>query len=524
MRNGLLSLVTVVACVSIAAPAFAGVEVEGTGEPAFTNSAQNTQWIRWDGGPGTDAYRIDPSYYRDNALVTSSSHEVPVSGTSWINWSGVATLQHGGQYGICTQGRFSFPNDSLFFPDGPNSCTHGDMVGKRSYTTIDRSKPAISVAVGGGGAATNSSIVSLHIDFTDDVAGPYPGNFVCVEPGSGASCAGIYAYSPECSVPNATGKVNSFDCQIGIEGSAIPDGPVKFCAIAADAAIPDNPNSADQTGTADKANLSTGTCDTILVDRVAPSASIAPTATAVTVGQLVGLTGSASDAGSGLGAERAWTFGDGSASVAGDSAYHSYSQPGAYTVEWRVTDAAGNEKVVSTVITVKAASTDEDSGGGGSTDGGTTGGAGDAGDSPSGKALSVVAPKRVKLTPGRRSIAIRVTTGQPGRLSMQLLKGRRRHARSAALLSAGTSTQRLRLPKGLRPGRHVLKVAFTPRGAKKAVSRKLTIAFVAANKKAKKATAARATRRPRLDVATVPAPSLPNGKLAGQTDRRLELR
>ena len=83
--------------------------------------------------------------------------------------------------------------------------------------------------------------------------------------------------------------------------------------------------------------------------------------------------------------------------------------------------------------------------------------------------------------------------------------------------------QGLRLPKGLRPGRHVLKVAFTPQGAKKAVTRKLAIRFVAA-KKAKKATAARVTRRPRLDLATVPAPSLPNGKLAGQTDRRLELR
>lgn len=265
MKPALTAIAAVLVLAVVAPSALAGVEVEGTGEPAYTNSAQNTQWIRWDGGPGIDGYKIEPRYYANNTLVANPKYDVGTSGTSWINWSGVATLQHGAQYGICTQGSYSLPNDSLFFPDGPNSCSNGTMVGKRSYTIIDRSKPTISVAAGGGGAATKSSIVSLHVDFTDDVAGPYPGNFVCVEPGTGATCAGIYAYSPECSVPNSTGKVNSFDCQIGIQGSSIPDGPVKFCTIAADAAIPDNPSSANQSASADRANLSAGTCDTILL-------------------------------------------------------------------------------------------------------------------------------------------------------------------------------------------------------------------------------------------------------------------
>ena len=56
----------------------------------------------------------------------------------WANWSGVKTLQHGGQYGICAQGAYSFPNDSLYFPDGPNSCSTGTQLGLRAHTTIDR--------------------------------------------------------------------------------------------------------------------------------------------------------------------------------------------------------------------------------------------------------------------------------------------------------------------------------------------------------------------------------------------------
>ena len=48
----------------------AGVTVEGTGEPAFTNSINNTQWIRWQAPAGADAYRLHARYYRDNVQVT----------------------------------------------------------------------------------------------------------------------------------------------------------------------------------------------------------------------------------------------------------------------------------------------------------------------------------------------------------------------------------------------------------------------------------------------------------------------
>jgi hypothetical protein len=39
----------------MAAPASAQVQPAGTGEPAFTNSAQNTQWFEWPAASGADA-------------------------------------------------------------------------------------------------------------------------------------------------------------------------------------------------------------------------------------------------------------------------------------------------------------------------------------------------------------------------------------------------------------------------------------------------------------------------------------
>ena len=86
----------------------------------------------------------------------------------WANWSGVATLQHGGQYGICVQGQYTFPNDSLWISDGPNSCSMGTMLGKRTYTTIDRSKPAVSIEAAGGAGSTKQPSIPVQISFSDD--------------------------------------------------------------------------------------------------------------------------------------------------------------------------------------------------------------------------------------------------------------------------------------------------------------------------------------------------------------------
>lgn len=121
----------------MAGSAAAQVRPAGTGEPAFTSSAQNTQWFEWPATSGADAYRVQYAYYENNALRVSPTVSYPSAGAgpSWANWSGVASLQHGAQYGICAQGQYSFPNDSLFFPDGPNSCSMGTMLGRRGRST-----------------------------------------------------------------------------------------------------------------------------------------------------------------------------------------------------------------------------------------------------------------------------------------------------------------------------------------------------------------------------------------------------
>jgi hypothetical protein len=83
-----------------AGPAAADVTVEGTGEPAYTNSTNNTQWVHWQRPEGADAYRLHARYYRNNVQVSEVTWPVSeATGTAWLDWNGVATLEHGGQYG-----------------------------------------------------------------------------------------------------------------------------------------------------------------------------------------------------------------------------------------------------------------------------------------------------------------------------------------------------------------------------------------------------------------------------------------
>src|SRR5215213_8812412 len=222
MRIRLICLGVLVCAAALAQPAAAQVQPAGTGEPLFTNSTQNTQFFEWPASSGADAYRVQYRYYANNAELASPTVNYGTgAGASWANWSSVANLQHGGQYGICAQGAYSFPDDSLFFPDGPNSCSTGTMLGRRAYTTIDRSKPSASITLGGGAGGakyTKDAKVALKVDFSDDVAGPFPANFICFQSGGGpgglcdAAQGFIYGYTPSCSVPAGAGKATSFNC------------------------------------------------------------------------------------------------------------------------------------------------------------------------------------------------------------------------------------------------------------------------------------------------------------------------
>jgi hypothetical protein len=389
MRSHLSPLCLVVAVAALlvtAAPAGAQVMVDGSGEPAYTSSSQNTQFVTWQNpGGGIDGYRLQISYYRDGVLVQETTHDTTLSGTSWINWSGVATLEEGRTYGICVQGRYSFPDDSLYYPDGPNSCSMGAMLGKRTSTTIDRTKPTVSVALADGAASTKSASVPVSIAFSDAAAGPFGATWTCIA--AGADPCTEFTYSPSCSVPTAPGRSTTFICSA--DASQLPDGPVTVCAVAADNSVPDNPSSANQTRTADQANRSDAQCDSVVVDRSVTQQPEQP--------QLP---------------QQPQQPSGGSADP---------QQPAA---------PAGGDRP------------------------------------PAGLrvgAVTLTVPKRVSLRRAKQ-LLLGAHADQAGQLTVKLVRGKRTYAKRVALLAAGGSKQRLRLPRGLKPGTYAVKVAFREAG------------------------------------------------------------
>ena len=61
----------------------------------------------------------------------------------------------------------------------------GTMLGRRAYTTIDRSKPTAACTLAADAAFVKDTKIPLRIDFADDVAGPFPANFLCFQVGGG---------------------------------------------------------------------------------------------------------------------------------------------------------------------------------------------------------------------------------------------------------------------------------------------------------------------------------------------------
>ncbi len=324
-RTAILSLGAALCALALAGPASAQVQPAGTGEPLFTNSTQNTQWL-----------------------------------------------------------------------ECPNSCSMGTQLGRRAHTTIDRSKPAAAIQLATGAAFVKDGKVPVRVDFSDDVAGPFPANFLCFRVGGGpcdTNAGDIYGYNASCSVPGSAGKATTFSCTA--DYGAMPDGSVSACVIAADASIPDNPNGPNQTATADKANLSNPSCDDVVVDRTPPAVSIAGATTTVKVGDLVSLQASVSDATSGLAGAGQWTWGDNTGGGSGDAVTHTFTQPGTYEVALTVADAAGNTATAKKAITVTAV-------GGGST-------------TPPGVARRRPRPAAARRSPATPSRSPRSTSTRPAR-------------------------------------------------------------------------------------------------------------
>jgi hypothetical protein len=539
----LLILGTVACALGAAQPAAAAVQPAGTGEPAYTNSQQNTQWFEWPSTSGIGSYSVRYDYYENNTLVANPVVSSPNGASNvWANWSGVRNLQHGGQYGVCAQGQYTFPNDSLWISDGPNSCSMGTMLGRRASTTIDRSKPTTAIAVAGGAAATKDPKLAVQVNFSDDVAGPFPANFMCFQFGGTSnvcdSNAGfIYGYASACSVPGSGAKSTTFTCtaDVGAGDKPAPDGPVWACVIAADASIPDNPSGPNQSQSAEKANLSDAKCDGVLLDRVAPSLSIDAPATAK-IGDIVSFGSQASDATSGVAGGVTWSFGDNTGGASGESVKHTFTQAGTYEVQVKTSDAAGNQGTATKEIIVSAAieqhggGTTPPPGGGGTTTpppsgggdtttgGGATGGSADGGDlddeGGDDAGLDVSAPRKLKLAKGK--LPVTVTTGAAGRLSVALVRSGRVVARGSKSIAEGTRAYKLKLPRKAKAGRYALKVTFKPAGGEATtITRKVQLT---GRRKASASAATAGAHGPRVSGAGAPV-ALPDGKFHGERKR-----
>ena len=331
-----LALTACLATLAVTASAHADVIVSGTGEPAFTNSTTNTQWFEWS---NTGAYKIEFGYAID-AVQTKleGPYTVAQKGTMWANWAGVATLQEGKTYSLCALGRWQDATGGMWFPDFFNSCNAPGA--KRGSTTIDRTKPVITLDAP---AFAREVGVGVTIGYEDNLAYPF-----------GVAFAGVdseqLAVLPGCAPANPAARVTTFACTVTLPAT---DGAHSVCAVVPDAAVPDNPNSSDQRGTATQANLSERKCREVVLDRAAPSATVT-VPDALRAGNAALFVAEATDATSGI-ASATWNWGDGTTST-GFDASHVYAAPGTYRLRFAVTDAAGHRTEVTKDLIVQGVS------------------------------------------------------------------------------------------------------------------------------------------------------------------------
>jgi hypothetical protein len=507
MNRPLLVIAVVFAALASAGSASAGVTVAGTGEPAFTNTTTNTQWITWQGSSAYQAFSLDYEYYDNNAKTNTVNVAQTANGgsTDWASWAGTPLVE-GHTYGICVIGRAKM--DGITFDDG-SSCIDGANQNKRTSTTIDRTKPSIAVSIDGDAPFSRTASLAYRIDYSDNLAFPFPANFLCRDIGSdpGQACVGmVYGYAPACSAPDAPGqKTTFFTCTDDLSATAVADGPLSLCVISADAAVPDKPFNSNQAGDAGQANLSNRVCDSITIDRTAPTLGLSGPASA-TVGGLNSFTTQAADATSGLTGFYTWSWGDGTPSETGAAATHTYANPGTYNVKVATTDAAGNSSSAEKTIVVAARPQPAVP----PADQGTHAGPPSTPSAPSAPAiaatLDVSAPKRVKAA-RLKSIPVALTAGGPGRAGVALVRSGRVHAQSAVTVgSAGTRSLKLKLPRRLPAGKYTLKIAWTPAGASAAQQISLKLSVVGPSKRK-----ARSSAAGRVSLADAPS-GLPDGR------------
>lgn len=482
-------IAVVLAVVAVGAPARATNQINGTGEPPFTNTTTNTWFFKLTASVAAgDAYRVTVRTYANANLIQTQPFQLGPGNYAPLPYTDVQSgLQEGVTYQDCASGENFYSYLGAWTPDAIGSCF---ALPPGTYTTIDRTKPNIQVFVNGSDTYSKSLAMTYRVNYQDSLAPPFPANFVCRSFGSPGACPS-FDYQAACSNPmNGNVKVNAFECTETLPATA-PDGPVYFCARSADQAVPDIPGNPDQfTGsTASKANLSDVGCGNVILDRTPPAVSATANGGSgtvnTTVGQLITFAGQASDATSGVPNPMTWAFGDNTAAGTGASVTHTYTQAGTFQASVTTTDGAGNAASGTVTVVVSPPPT---GGATPSTGSGTVtppptpsqisqavGGGGTQTTVIAG--LGTIAPKRVKITAKLKAIPLSFTASGPGKVTVTLKKGGKVVAKAGtAFTRAGTAGFKLKLPRKLAPGAYSLKVAFTPTGGA-AVTKSFPIKF-----------------------------------------------
>ena len=531
--------------VAVSGPAAASIGVAGLGEPKFTNSATNSAWFAWV-KPRDNPFYADLTYTHGATGAAGTTGATGATGPLGPAGAGETAIQlgpgpltEGHSYGVCALGRSLVPPLDTPMFDAAGSCQDEAVSGKRTYSIIDRTRPSIQVKLNGGTALTRASVIPVRIDYTDNLAFPFPANFVCLRGGidpatAKAQCdaspasAPQYAYDPKCSTPTVAPSdpssfVNSFVCNVSA-GPATPDGPVTFCAVSADAAIPDNPASSNQSQTADKANLSFSACGSTVLDRTPPAVLVVAPAGA-RLGETVAVSSLGQDATSGVAGDVAWGWGDGSPASTGAKATHVFTKAGTYSVTAAMADAAGNigRGTASIVVTSGPATVQRVRGGRWGRTQLTAAavirraGAGGRVKRLSAGDLQGLVPGRVRLKRSGSGIPISLAAGRTGSVSLTYsIAGRRFATGGLTFTKAGTGTFTLALPRSTAAGKGQLLIRWSPAGGKR-ISVILDVTTLKAKpvrrarKQARKAAAATPSRFATPYVTGAPAglPTLP---------------
>jgi hypothetical protein len=265
--NLFIGLAVLTTCSFASSTASAQVTVAGTGEPQFTRSDNNTQWVEWSASPTWDTYALRLTYRRDGVQVAQESFSANRQGEASFNWTGVVPLplEQGRAYEICVQGHGTI--GGVPANDGPDTCTSGPEAGKRTSTIIDRSKPEISVELAAGAAKAPAGSVPLSISYSDTQSPAFPANFLCFGsgPDKDTPCGegDIYGFSQPCSNTAPVGLATTFECAVDTTAVNPDDGLLWACVTSADSSFPDNATSDNQTRPANTANLSEKVCDSV---------------------------------------------------------------------------------------------------------------------------------------------------------------------------------------------------------------------------------------------------------------------